>query len=257
LCQEPPLAFRAVYNVAEAVGVSADDQHGYDDGGPVTQIRSKRKPDWVLTAAILLVCSAGARLGVATAAGPVQAAATTATRRTTVLFLCPHGAAKSVLASAYFQRVAKERGLNVRVEAAGIEPQEAVSPVVADHLRRNGYTVPVTKPRAVTADDLAGVDVVISMGCDLTSLPVKLSTLQRWDEVPGPSEDFKVRTTRSVAGSSRSSKNCLPAIGSSANFRNGRSQEAVDCFPTSPWFLWSDDHRGAVSMERGGRSFRS
>ena len=55
-------------------------------------------------------------------------------RRTTVLFMCPHGAAKSVLASAYFQRVAKERGLNVRVEAAGIEPQEAVSTVVAEHL---------------------------------------------------------------------------------------------------------------------------
>ena len=37
----------------------------------------------------------------------------------TVLFMCPHGAAKSVLASAYFERLAKERGLNVRVESAG------------------------------------------------------------------------------------------------------------------------------------------
>ena len=73
----------------------------------------------------------------------------TQARRPTVLFLCPHGAAKSVLASAYFARVAKERGLNVRVEAAGIEPQEGVSTVVTEHLQRNGYTVPVTKPRAV------------------------------------------------------------------------------------------------------------
>ena len=36
----------------------------------------------------------------------------------TVLFLCPHGAAKSVLASAYFQRAAKERGLNVTVSVS-------------------------------------------------------------------------------------------------------------------------------------------
>ena len=40
----------------------------------------------------------------------------------TILFMCPHGAAKSVLASAYFQRLAKERGLNVRVESAGTNP---------------------------------------------------------------------------------------------------------------------------------------
>ena len=112
-------------------------------------------------------------------------------KRPTVLFLCPHGAAKSVLASAYFQRVAKERGLNVRVEAAGIEPQEAVSTVVTEHLQRNGYPVPVSKPRAVTKEDLEGADVVISIGCDLTRLPVAPRTLQKWDEVPGPSEDFK------------------------------------------------------------------
>jgi len=46
-------------------------------------------------------------------------------RPPTVLFICPHGAAKRVLASAYFQRLAKERGLNVRVESAGTEPDPA------------------------------------------------------------------------------------------------------------------------------------
>jgi arsenate reductase len=109
----------------------------------------------------------------------------------TVLFLCPHGAAKSVLASAYFQQVAKERGLNVRVEAAGTDPQDQVSPVVTDHLRRNGYPVTVTKPRKVTHTDIETADVVISMGCDLTGLPVRDGNVQRWDEIPGPSEDFK------------------------------------------------------------------
>jgi len=85
-------------------------------------------------------------------------------KRTTVLFMCPHGAAKSVLASAYFQRIAKERGLKVRVDAAGVEPQDTVSPLIAEHLRRNGYTVPVAKPRAVTKADLEEADVVVSMG---------------------------------------------------------------------------------------------
>ena len=60
----------------------------------------------------------------------------------TVLFMCPHGAAKSVLASAYFERLAKERGLNVRVESAGTDPDPTVSPAVAAHLKRQGYPLP-------------------------------------------------------------------------------------------------------------------
>ena len=48
--------------------------------------------------------------------------------RTTILFMCPHGAAKSVLASAYFQRLAKERALNVRVLSAGTDPDPEVAP---------------------------------------------------------------------------------------------------------------------------------
>ena len=110
----------------------------------------------------------------------------------TILFMCPHGAAKSVLASAYFQRLAKERGLNVRVESAGTEPDPAVSPAVAAHLTRQGYTVPVAKPRKVTTDELAAADVVISIGCDISGVPAPRGQLQRWDEVPPLSKDFAV-----------------------------------------------------------------
>ena len=116
----------------------------------------------------------------------------TATKAPSILFLCPHGAAKSVLASAYFQRAAKERGLNVRVDSAGTEPDEQVSSAVASHLKKNGYAIPIAKPRKVTSADLAAADVIISIGCDLKNLPVQppANTLRRWDEVPAPSEDF-------------------------------------------------------------------
>jgi len=111
-------------------------------------------------------------------------------RATTVLFLCPHGAAKSVLASAYFEREAKARGLNVRVEAAGTEPDPQVSPKVAARLAEQGYPVPKGAPRRVTGNELERADIVISLGCDLTGLPQPRSTLRRWDDVPPPSEDF-------------------------------------------------------------------
>jgi len=108
----------------------------------------------------------------------------------TVLFMCPHGAAKSVLASAYFERLAKERGLNVRVESAGTDPDPAVSPAVAAHLKRQGYPVPGSNPRKVTSKDFESADVVISIGCDLSGLEAPRGKLVRWDEVPPPSEDF-------------------------------------------------------------------
>jgi arsenate reductase (thioredoxin) len=108
----------------------------------------------------------------------------------TVLFMCPHGAAKSVLASAYFERLAKERGLNVRVESGGTEPDPTVSTAVAAHLKRQGYPVRAGVPRKVTPTEFESADIVISIGCDLSGLPERRGRLMRWDEVPAPSEDF-------------------------------------------------------------------
>ena len=108
----------------------------------------------------------------------------------TVLFMCPHGAAKSVLASVYFQRLAQERGLNVRVTSAGTEPDPTVAPTVAAHLRKQGYPVPTTAPRKASKEDLATADVVVSIGCDLSGLPAPKGRLLKWDEVPSPSQDF-------------------------------------------------------------------
>jgi arsenate reductase (thioredoxin) len=109
---------------------------------------------------------------------------------TIVLFMCQHGAAKSVLASAYFQRVAKERGLNVRVISAGTDPDGQVAPAIANHLKKNGYEVPVLKPRLATAEDIATADVVISIGCDLKGLPAPRGTVVTWDDMPSTSAEF-------------------------------------------------------------------
>ena len=132
-------------------------------------------------AVLMLTLSGGAH---------AQLASSPQANSTRVLFMCPHGAAKSVLASAYFQRLANERGLNVIVDSAGTEPDPVVSPKVAAHLTKQGYSIPVEKPRLVTADDLAKADVVITLGCDLARSPAPAGRLVKWDDVPAPSEDF-------------------------------------------------------------------
>ena len=88
-----------------------------------------------------------------------------------VLFLCPHGAAKSVLASTYFKAMAAERGLRVRVDFAGTEPDPQIAPKVREHLQRQGLEVTSAAPREVTAADIDAADLVISLGCDLSRVP--------------------------------------------------------------------------------------
>lgn len=117
------------------------------------------------------------------------AAAQSTTKTPVVLFVCPHGAAKSVMASAYFQKLAKERGLNVRVDAAGTDPEPELSKSVVAHLQKNNYAIPIQKPRAATVADMTTADVVISMGSDLSKLPVPKGQLQSWN-VPDFSANF-------------------------------------------------------------------
>ena len=97
---------------------------------------------------------------------------------------------EDVLASAYFIKAAKERGLNVRVISGGTEPDPAVSSAIAKRITDQGLAVPIDKPRRITDDEFRSADVVISIGCDLKGLPEPKGRLQRWDEVPSPSENL-------------------------------------------------------------------
>ena len=64
----------------------------------------------------------------------------------TVLFLCPHNAAKSVIAGAYCERLAGERGVILRATSAGADPDPGVSPGVAGALLAEGIAVRAPPP---------------------------------------------------------------------------------------------------------------
>src|SRR6266545_2197074 len=65
----------------------------------------------------------------------------------TVLFICPHGAGKSVLVTAYFKQLAAERGIRIRTDAVGTEPGPEVGAAAAARLNQQGLAVPIAKPR--------------------------------------------------------------------------------------------------------------
>ena len=117
-----------------------------------------------------------------------------------ILFLCPHGGAKSVMAAAYFNQLAAARALQFTATAAAAEdPYAAVPEPVADLLERDGCDVQSFRPRAVGPEDVEGAAKVVAIGCDPAVLAVDGELLEelaeevveRWDDVPQASEDLE------------------------------------------------------------------
>jgi arsenate reductase (thioredoxin) len=108
----------------------------------------------------------------------------------TILFLCPHNAAKSVIAAAYCERLSAERGLTRRATSAGTDPDPGVSPGMAGALLAEGIDVRAHRPRRVTAGELARASRVVSLGCELGDLAPPGLVIERWDDVPSPSAEL-------------------------------------------------------------------
>jgi arsenate reductase len=94
-----------------------------------------------------------------------------------ILFLCPHGGAKSVIAAAYFEKTA--RLPFVAVAAAAEEPYEEVPAPVAAFLGIHGLV-----PRRVEPADFERAARVIAIDCEVDGA-------ERSDDVPKVSEDFE------------------------------------------------------------------
>src|SRR5215467_9813815 len=67
----------------------------------------------------------------------------------TVVFVCEHGSAKSVIAAAHFNRLAAEKGLPYRAIARGTKPDDVVAPAVKAGLASDGLDVSNWKPALV------------------------------------------------------------------------------------------------------------
>ncbi|MGH7368123.1 MAG: low molecular weight phosphatase family protein [Candidatus Rokuibacteriota bacterium] len=107
-----------------------------------------------------------------------------------VLFVCLHGAAKSVLAAADFRRLAAERGLDVVADSAGTEPDPEVAPGVVAALRAEGLDLSRKRPRRVTREDTAAAARVVTFGCELGEAMPSSIVVERWDDVPAVSENL-------------------------------------------------------------------
>lgn len=121
----------------------------------------------------------------------------------TVVFVCEHGAAKSLIATAYFNKFAAERGLAARATFRGVDPQDALSVRAVAGLKEDGLPVPDGRPTVIAATDVTAATHIFAIGCTLPASATQSGKAGSWDDVPddqgyGPMRDAIVRHVRAL-----------------------------------------------------------
>src|SRR4029450_8873073 len=94
-----------------------------------------------------------------------------------ILFVCLHGAAKSVLAAIDCERLAAARGLEVTADFAGTEPDAGIAPARGAARRRARGAPPAFAPRGPDANTPPAVAAALrAEGLDLRDKKPRLVT---------------------------------------------------------------------------------
>ena len=120
-----------------------------------------------------------------------------------VVFVCEHGAAKSVVATAYFNKLASERGLPFRATFRGTTPQDDLSVRAVAGLKADGVAIPTGKPAAISDQDVADATHIFAIGCTLPDKAEKSGKAASWSDVPddqgyAPMRDAIVRHVKQL-----------------------------------------------------------
>lgn len=126
-----------------------------------------------------------------------------AAREKAVVFVCEHGAAKSVIATAYFNKLAAERGLPHRATFRGTSPQDDLSVRAVAGLKADAVAVPSGKPSAISDKDVADATHIFAIGCTLPEKATRSGKTSNWSDVPddqgyGPMRDAIVRHVKQL-----------------------------------------------------------
>jgi protein-tyrosine-phosphatase len=120
-----------------------------------------------------------------------------------VVFVCEHGAAKSVIATAYFNKLASERGLPYRATFRGTTPQDDLSVRAVAGLKADGMEIPTGKPTAISDRDVANATHIFAIGCTLPEQATRSGKAADWSDVPddqgyAPMRDAIVRHVKQL-----------------------------------------------------------
>jgi protein-tyrosine-phosphatase len=109
-----------------------------------------------------------------------------------VVFVCEHGAGKSVVAAAYFNKIAKDRNLNWEASCRGTNPDEEVSVPTKEGLKSDNLLDPALSPKKLAPSDTSNVEKIILF----TKLPDDFKTSVKsedWSSLPNIDAKYEVR----------------------------------------------------------------
>jgi arsenate reductase len=110
----------------------------------------------------------------------------------TILFVCEHGAARSPIATAYFNKIAKERGLKFHAIFRGTDPQDSLTLETKRGLAKDGFEVSKMKPKLVSKSDVEGAFQIITFDCRLNDRDGSPTNISQWNGIPPISDDYNV-----------------------------------------------------------------
>ena len=106
----------------------------------------------------------------------------------TILFVCEHGSAKSVVAAAHFNRITAARGLPFRAVSRGTVPDAEMAPAAVEGLLGDGLKPDDPAPTKLEQSDLDAAVRVVTF-CALPAGLQARSPVQPW-EVPPVSTEY-------------------------------------------------------------------
>jgi protein-tyrosine-phosphatase len=106
-----------------------------------------------------------------------------------IVFVCEHGAAKSILAAAYFNHFAKQSGLEFEAIARGTNPDPEISQQTVAGLSMDGLKPSESVPQKLSTDDIQSAERIIGF-CDLPSEVREPFIVEQWEGIPAVSEDY-------------------------------------------------------------------
>lgn len=107
-----------------------------------------------------------------------------------ILFVCKHGAARSPIAAAYFNKIAAEQNLNYHAIFRGTEPDKDLSSGTAKGLNEDNFDIKNWKPERVSENEINNAFKVITFDCEL---PINLNPAKtdQWNGTPPISESYE------------------------------------------------------------------
>lgn len=112
------------------------------------------------------------------------------TQRNTIIFVCEHGVAKSIIAATYFNQLAHKRGLKLNAIARGTHPDGELSAATVNGLAGDGLESGESCPQHLTREDMLSAQRMISF-CDMPSEFIEAPAVEQWRDVPPVSQDYE------------------------------------------------------------------